>query len=172
MTRLLLLTAWLAPVLLHAQGTVITWAYGSFGTPGDAAFTVDDHRIYQACGAYGQRGPCLYVIDGDQVYHAADAFGRRGACAFSFDGTKLVRAQGSNCTAASCALTMEGNKIFRGEGPFCDKREGAFLIEPGGDAAPTVIYLAEGPFASRSDAILEVRGPLDPIALLTILAGL
>lgn len=166
--------AWLfllLPVLTKAQPTVITWAYGPFGTPGDAAYVVEDNRIYQACGAYGSRGPCLYVIQEDRVHHAADAYGRAGICAFTFEGNKLVRAQGSNCVRGSCALIWEDGKVYRGDGTFCTKQEGAFQVEFGEGLSPTIVYLAEGAFAAKSDALLAVKGPLDPIFLLTILAA-
>lgn len=161
----------LLPLLASSQPTMIMWAYGPFGTPGDAAYVVEDNRIYQACGAYGTRGPCLYIIEEDRVYHSADALGRKGICAFTFEGNKLMRAQGSGCTRGSCALILEKEKVFRGEGMFCTKQEGAFYIEQGGGAIPTLVYLAEGPFAAKSDGLLEVKGPLEPIALLAILAG-
>ena len=61
--------------------------------------------------------------------------------------------------------------MFRGEGSFCTKQEGAFYLERGEGIVPMVVYLAEGPFAAKSDAMLEVKGPLEPIALLAILAG-
>ena len=154
----------------EAQQTMITWAYGPFGTSGDAAYIVENGRIYQACGAYGSRGPCLYAIDQDRVYHT-DGFGRPGICAFILDGNNLVRAQGNSCTRGTCALMIEGNKVFRGEGPFCTKQEGAFFIEPGGGPSPTLVYLAEGAFAAKSDALLQVKGRIDTIALLTVLSG-
>ncbi|HMZ47624.1 MAG TPA: hypothetical protein PLP28_01500 [Flavobacteriales bacterium] len=164
----------LLPLLMspsaQAQQTMIMWAYGPFGTPGDAAYIVENDRIYQACGAYGSRGPCIYVIEQDRVYHS-DAFGRPGICAFTLDGNNLVRAQGSSCMRGSCVLLLEGNKVFRGEGPFCTKQEGAFFIEPGGGPSPTLVHMAEGPFATKSDALLQVKGPIDTIALLTVLAG-
>jgi hypothetical protein len=159
------------PLVSSAQPTVIMWAYGPFGTPGDAAYVVEDNRIYQACGAYGSRGPCLYIIEDDRVYHSADAFGRRGICAFTFEGNKLTRSQGSGCVRGSCALILENEKVFRGDGTYCTKQEGAFYLEHGGGMVPMVVYLAEGPFAAKSDALLEVKGPLEPIALLAILAG-
>ena len=171
MMRLILFLPLILPLRSSAQSTMITWAYGPFGTPGDAAYVVEDNRIYQACGAYGSRGPCIYVIEEDRVYHAADAFGRKGVCAFTFEGNKLNRAQGTSCTRGSCALILENEKVFRGDGAFCTKQEGAFYIEQGGAAVPTLVYLAEGPFAAKSDALLEVKGPLEPIALLAILAG-
>ncbi|MBP7513181.1 MAG: hypothetical protein KA791_01455 [Flavobacteriales bacterium] len=159
------------PLITKGQPTVITWAYGPFGTPGDAAYVVEDGRIYQASGAYGSRGPCLYVIQDDRVYHSADAFGRPGICAFTFEGNKLVRAQGSHCTRGSCALIWEDGKVYRGDGIFCTKQEGAFHLEYGEGLSPTIVYLAEGAFATKSDALLAVKGPLDPIVLLTILAA-
>ena len=94
-----------------------------------------------------------------------------GAGAFTFEGNKLNRAQGTSCTRGSCALILETETVFRGDGAFCTKQEGAFYIEQGGAAVPTLVYLAEGPFAAKSDALLEVKGPLEPIALLAILAG-
>lgn len=159
------------PMIARAQPTVVTWAYGPFGTPGDAAYVVEDGRIYQAGGVYGSRGPCLYVIQDDRVYHSADAFGRPGICAFTFEGNKLVRAQGSACARGSCALIWENGKVYRGDGVFCTKQEGAFQLEYGEGLSPTIVYLAEGAFAAKSDALLAVKGPVDPIALLTILAG-
>lgn len=170
-SRVFLLLASLGPLCAFGQPTVVVHAYGPFGTPGDAAYVVENGKIYQACGAYGTRGPCLYVIEGEQVYHADDALGRKGTCAFTFEGNNLVRAQGMMCRRGSCALMLEDNKVFRGEGTFCSKQEGAFLLERGEALAPLVVYLAEGPFATKSDALFEVRGPLEPIALLTILAG-
>jgi hypothetical protein len=65
---------------------------------------------------------------------------------------------------------MEGDKVFRGEGAFCTRQEGAFFIERGGSAAPAVVYLAEGPFASKGDALFEIRGPIDDAVLLTLLS--
>ncbi len=171
MRALLKSILFLLPLALKAQPTVISWAYGPFGTPGDVTYVVDDGHIYQACGAYGSRGPCLYVIEEDRVYHSADAFGRKGGCAFTFEDNKLVRAQGHSCTRGSCALILENEKVFRGEGTFCTKQEGAFYLERGEGVAPMVVYLAEGAFASKGDALFEVKGPLDPIALLTILSG-
>jgi hypothetical protein len=171
MIRAALLQTVLLSLSASAQPTVITWAYGPFGTPGDAAYVVEDNRIYQACGAYGSRGPCLYIIEEDRVYHSADAFGRKGICAFIFEGNKLVRSQGTGCTRGSCALIMENEKVFRGDGTFCTKQEGAFYLEKGEGMVPMVVHLAEGPFAAKSEALLEVKGPLEPIALLAILAG-
>ena len=157
---------------LSAQHAVVSYAYGAFGTPGDVAYVVENGRIYQACGAFGSRGPCLFVIEQDRVYHAADAYGRKGICAYTMEGNKFMRAQGSNCAHGSCALLLENDKVFRGEGPFCTKQEGAFVIERGDGPTPTVIYLAEGAFAAKSDALLEVKGgSLDAIVLLTILAS-
>lgn len=155
---------------IQAQRTVITWAHGPFGTPGDAAYVVENGRIYQACGAFGSRGQCLYVVEQDRVYHSDD-LGRAGICAFTLEGNNLVRAQGRSCARGSCALMLEGNKVFRGEGAFCTKQEGAFFIEPGGGPAPSLVFLAEGPFATKSDALLQVKGPIEPIVLLTILSG-
>jgi hypothetical protein len=148
-----------------AQRAIVTWAYGPFATQGDAAFVIEDNRIYQACGPYGSRGPCLYVIDEDQVYHA-DASGMKGQGAYLLDGNKLLRCHGTFCTQGTCALLVEGNKVFRADGTFCTKQEGAFLID--GDA----VFLAEGAFAQKTDAILLVHGEVPRVALLAILAGL
>jgi hypothetical protein len=60
--------------------------------------------------------------------------------------------------------------VFRGEGAFCTRQEGAFFIERGGTGAPTVVNLAEGPFASKGDALFEIRGAIDDTALLTLLS--
>ncbi len=171
MNRAYAITLMFTPMLLMGQRTVITRAYGPFGTPGDAAYIAEGNRIYQACGAYESRGPCLYVIEDDRVYHAGDAFGRRGACAFMIEEDRIKRAQGDACRPGSCALIQENDKVFRSDGTFCNKQEGAFHIERGRGMAPTVVYLAEGPFAMRTDALFEVRGPLDPSLLLVILAG-
>lgn len=150
-----------------AQQGILRWAYGPFATPGDAAFVIEGHRIFQACGAFGSLGPCLYVIDDDDtVWHAEDAFGRKGFCAFIAEGDRLQRCQGTLGSKGSCALLLEGHKVFRADGPFCNKQEGAFVLD--GNA----IYLAEGPFAMKGDAILMVDGDVPMIALLTILAGL
>ncbi len=149
------------------QGAVVRWAYGPFATPGDAAFIIDRHGIFQACGPLGSRGPCIYIYDEDgTIWHAADPYGQRGSCAFTVEGDRLVRCQGSLGSKGSCALLLEGPKVFRADGPFCNKQEGAFMID--GNA----VYLAEGPFASRGDAILQVDGNAPMIALLAILAGL
>lgn len=171
------MTRWSLPSFLFAsasgiaQPTVVSWAYGPFGTPGDAAYVIEDDRIYQAGGAYGSRGTCLYVIEENRVYHAADAFGHKGICAFTLEGNELIRAQGTGCVRGSCALILENDKVFRGDGRSCAKQEGAFHLEYGEGPAPLVVYLAEGAFAAKSDALLDVKGPLEPIALLTILAG-
>ncbi len=171
--RLLLVFLLLHPFLLHAQSTVIQWAYGPFGTQGDAAYIVERGRIHQASGPFGQKGPCIYVFTDDEVFHSADAFGTKGQGAFKAEGDiqgsgriDLFRCQGTFCNKGSCALIIEGNKVYRGDGPFCTKAEGAFMIE--GD----LIYLAEGAFAHKTDAILQVRGDIPMIALLAILAGL
>lgn len=171
--RLPLLLAFLLPFALLAQPTVIHWAYGPFGQPGDAAFVVERGRIHQAAGPYGQKGPCLYVFNDTEVFRSADAFGSKGLGAFTAEGDlqgsgkiQLFRCQGTFCTKGSCALVMEGNKVFRGEGPFCNKAEGAFVLEG------NTVFLAEGPFANKTDAILQVRGDVPMMALLAILAGL
>lgn len=160
----------LAALLCRSQTTVVHWAYGPFGTPGDPAYVVVDDRIYTAAGGYGQRGSCLYVVEDERVLHAADALGRPGGCAFLLEAGRLVRAQGRSCARGSCALVMEGDKVFRGEGAFCTRQEGAFFIERAAPPAPTVVYLAEGPFASKGDALFEIRGPISEAALLTLLS--
>lgn len=48
MMRLILFLPLILPLRSSAQSTMITWAYGPFGTPGDAAYMVEDNRIYQA----------------------------------------------------------------------------------------------------------------------------
>jgi len=171
--RLPLLLAFLLPFALLGQSTVIHWAYGPFGQPGDAAFIVERGRIYQAAGPYGQKGPCLYVFNDNEAFHSADAFGSKGQGAFTAEGDlqgsgkiQLFRCQGTFCIKGSCALLVEGNKVFRGEGPFCNKAEGAFVLEG------NIVYLAEGPFANKTDAILQVRGDVPMMALLAIMAGL
>jgi len=171
--RLLCASLMLLPMLLFAQSTVIHWAYGPFGTPGDAAFVVDRGRIHQAAGPFGQKGPCTYVFTDTEVFHSADAFGSKGQGAFTAEGDlqgsgqiKLFRCQGTFCAKGSCALVVEGNKVFRGEGPFCNKAEGAFVLEG------NIVFLAEGPFARKTDAILQVHGDVPMVALLAILAGL
>ena len=170
---LLLVLAPFVPTPVSGQATVIQWAYGPFGTTGDAAFVVDRGRIYQAAGPFGQKGPCIYVFNDTEVYHSADAFGSKGQGAFTAEGDiqgsgkiDLFRCQGTFCNKGSCALVIEGTKVFRGEGAFCTKAEGAFFIEG------NTIFLAEGPFALKTDAILHVRGDVPMIALLAILAGL
>lgn len=161
------------PLLAFAQSTVLHWAYGPFGTQGDAAFIVDRGRIHQAAGPFGQKGPCLFVFTEDEVFRSADAFGSKGQGAYKAEGDiegsgqiDLFRCQGTFCTKGSCALIIEGNKVFRGEGPFCNKAEGAFVIEG------NIVFLAEGPFANKTDAILQVKGEIPMVALLAILAGL
>lgn len=168
MIRLLHMLPGLALALLaQAQGGVVHWAYGPFGTPGDAAFIVDRQGIYQACGPLGSRGPCIYALGGDgTVWHATDPFGGRGSCAFTAESDRLVRCQGSIGSKGSCALLLEGPKVFRADGAFCNKQEGAFVIDG------NTVYLAEGPFAAKGDAILQVDGNVPMIALLVILAGL
>nr|MCU0320726.1 hypothetical protein [Flavobacteriales bacterium] len=52
---------------VRAQGVVLQWAYGPFGTLGDAAFVVENGRIHQAAGPFGQKGPCIYVFDEEAV---------------------------------------------------------------------------------------------------------
>lgn len=160
----------LAGLLGHSQTTVVHWAYGPFGTPGDPAYVVVDERIYTAASGYGQRGVCLYVVEDERVLHAADALGRAGGCAFILEAGRLIRAQGRSCARGSCALVMEGDKVFRGEGAFCTRQEGAFFVERATSPAPTVVYLAEGPFASKGDALFEIRGPISEAALLTLLS--
>lgn len=171
--RFTLLLAFLLPLFGAAQSTVLHWAYGPFGTQGDAAFIVDRGRIHQAAGPFGQKGPCLFVFTETEVFRSADAFGSKGQGAFKAEGDiegsgriNLFRCQGTFCTKGSCALIIEGNKVYRGEGPFCNKAEGAFVIE--GD----MVFLAEGPFAHKTDAILQVKGEVPMVALLAILAGL
>lgn len=171
--RAFLLIAFLLPLALAAQTSVVYWAYGPFATQGDAAFVVERDRIHQAAGPFGQKGACMYVFSGQEAFHSANAFGSKGQGAFKAEGElegsgqiKFFRCQGSFCTKGSCALILEGNKVFRGEGPFCNKGDAAFLIEG------NTIFLAEGPFANKSDAILHVQGDIPMMALLTILAGL
>jgi len=171
--RPFLLIAFLLPLLLPAQSTVIQWAYGAFGTPGDAAFVVERGRIHQAAGPFGQKGACIYVFNDNEVYHSADAFGSKGQGAFKAEGDlmgsgriDLYRCQGTFCSKSGCALVIEGNKVFRADGPFCNKGDGAFVIEG------NTIFLAEGPFAHKTDAILHVSGTVPMVSLLAILAGL
>jgi hypothetical protein len=171
--RLTIILAFLFPLGLSGQSTIIQWAYGPFGTLGDAAFVVERGRIHQAAGPFGQKGPCIYVFNETEVFHSADAFGSRGQGAFKAEGDlqgsgkiQLFRCQGTFCAKTNCALVIEGNKVFRADGPFCNKAEGAFVLEGG------TVFLAEGPFANKTDAILHVRGDIPMMALMAILAGL
>jgi hypothetical protein len=171
--RAIIILSLLLPFQLWGQSTVLHWAYGPFGTQGDAAFIVDRGHIHQAAGPFGQKGPCLFVFTDDEVYRSSDAFCRKGQGAFKAEGDiegsgkiKLFRCQGTFCTKSSCALIIEGNKVYRGEGTFCNKGEGAFVIEG------NMVFLAEGPFANKTDAILMVKGDIPMVALLAILAGL
>jgi hypothetical protein len=50
-------------------------------------------------------------------------------------------------------------------GAFCTKGDAAFVLEG------NLVFLAEGPFANKGDAILQVEGTVPMIALLAILAG-
>ncbi len=97
-------------------------------------------------------GACLFVVNGDQVFRTNDGMGSRGPGAYLSEENKLFRCAGPFCSRGPGVLLIEGNKIFRCMGAFCTKGDGAFVLDGNRD-----IYLAEGPSANKSDAILHVR---------------
>lgn len=163
--QLLLLVGFMFAGQVCAQQALVRWAYGPFGTPGDAAFVVQKDRIIKR-RVRSAPWAHVWVMRDDQVHHSADAFGRPGAAAYFAQENALVRCSGFNCQRGSCALVLEGNKVFRADGTFCNKAEGAFVLEE------NVVYLGEGAFATKGEAIPIIEGDLPMLALLTILAGL
>lgn len=147
------------------QRAVVRWAYGPFGTPGDAAYAVDNGRIHQACGSFAELGPCIWLYGREEVFHASNAGGSKGSGGYVLEGNRFFRCEGAFCNKGPCLLIVERNKVFRADGAFCNKGSGAFVID--GDT----VYLAEGPFANKGDALFQLEGDVPLLALLTILAG-
>ncbi|MBL0129668.1 MAG: hypothetical protein IPP83_19940 [Flavobacteriales bacterium] len=171
-TRLLLIACLLFAGEGMAQRHVVNWAYGPFATPEDAAFVVDLDRISLATGPFGERGRTLWIYQDDQVFRSVGRSASRGNCAFTLDGDHFMRTEGAFCTKVSCVFLLEKDrtrpgslKVHRAEGPFCTATNGGFVIEQ------NVVYLAEGVFANRADAILILPEGIALVAVLTILAG-